>query len=131
MDRELTVRFPGGVRVDALFDGKVVETDQPAKQGGEGRAPDPSDLFFASIATCAGFYALEFCRRRSIDTNGLAVRVRTTWDPAKKLHRRIRIEVGLPAGFPEKYVAPIIRAVDLCSVKRHLLHPPRIETVVM
>ncbi len=40
---------------------------------------------------------------------------------------RIRIQIELPPGFPEKYREAILRAVDQCSVKRHLAEPPRFE----
>ena len=52
---EIKVTFPGGLRVDAEYKGFVVKTDQPLKQGGEGTAPAPFDLFLVSIAACAGF----------------------------------------------------------------------------
>jgi putative redox protein len=37
----------------------------------------------------------------------------------------------LPDGFPEKYWAAILRAVDQCAVKRHLIEPPRIEVTAL
>ncbi len=54
-DREIRVTFPGGVKVEAVYKGFVIKTDQPVHQGGENTAPAPFDLFLASIATCAGF----------------------------------------------------------------------------
>ena len=50
----MIVTFPGGKRVDAEYDGFTIKTDQSPKGGGEGSAPQPFDLFLASIATCAG-----------------------------------------------------------------------------
>ena len=38
-EMEITMNFPGGKRVDALFDGFQVKTDQPKEEGGEGTAP--------------------------------------------------------------------------------------------
>ena len=52
MEREMKVTFPGGMRVDAEYKGRVIQTDQPVYQGGGGEAPAPFDLFLASIATC-------------------------------------------------------------------------------
>ena len=52
----MIVTFPGGKRVDAEYGGFTVRTDQPPQSGGEGSAPQPFDLFLASIATCAGIY---------------------------------------------------------------------------
>ena len=130
MNRELTVGFPGGFRIDVDIDGKIVHTDQPADQGGDGEAPDPMELFLASLAACAGFYVLNFCRTRHLDMNGVSVRVQTTYDASVKRHTHLQIRVGLPDGFPAKYVEPVRRAVDTCSVKKHLVNPPEIETRV-
>jgi ribosomal protein S12 methylthiotransferase accessory factor len=40
---------------------------------------------------------------------------------------RIGLEIQLPADFPEKYRDSVIRAAELCTVKKHLEHPPAIE----
>jgi ribosomal protein S12 methylthiotransferase accessory factor len=42
----------------------------------------------------------------------------------------IKIEIQVPQGFPEKYIAPMIRAAELCAVKKHLEHPPAMAIVV-
>lgn len=122
---EMRISFPGGAAaVNADFGGHLVRTDQPRRAGGDGTAPTPFDLFLASIGTCAGFYALSFCQKRDIDTRDLIVRLETIRDPDRKRIARIVITVELPPGFPEKYQAAIVRAIDQCAVKRHILEPP-------
>jgi ribosomal protein S12 methylthiotransferase accessory factor len=54
---DMVVNFPGGKKVDAIYKGFTINTDQPEKGGGEGTAPSPFDLFLSSIGTCAGFYS--------------------------------------------------------------------------
>lgn len=127
----MEMRFPGGVAVEALHAGLTIRTDQPVKAGGGGTAPAPFDLFLASIGTCAGFYALRFCQERQIATDDLAVTMDWERSPETKLITRIRIDVKLPAAFPEKYRAAILRAVDQCAVKRHLFEPPKIEVLAV
>lgn len=120
------VSFPGGVAVEATFRGHTVRTDQPAPNGADS-AMSPLDLFFSSIATCMGFYALRFCQEREIATEGLGVTLSTRRDEEKKRVAKVVVELRLPEGFPEKYRAAILRAVDLCAVKRHVLEPPEFE----
>ncbi|MBW2050564.1 MAG: osmotically inducible protein OsmC, partial [Deltaproteobacteria bacterium] len=48
------VSFPGGKRVDAQIGGFTIKTDQSRDNGGDESAPEPFQLFLASIATCAG-----------------------------------------------------------------------------
>ncbi len=57
----IDVTFPGQKRVAARVGSFVIATDQPPSLGGANTAPAPYDLFLASVATCAGIYALSFC----------------------------------------------------------------------
>jgi len=121
----MEITFPGGVAVDATYRGHTVHTDQSAHHGGDDSGPAPFDLFLASIGTCAGLYALRFCQQRDIPTAGL----RVTLEPVRGEGRidRLRLVVELPAGFPDKYRTAILRAVDQCAVKRHIIEPPEFE----
>jgi putative redox protein len=130
-DKEIKVTFGGGFKVDADYGGLIIRTDQPVRDGGEGTAPAPFDLFLASIATCAGYYALAFCKGRGIPTEGLGVLLRLKKDPGSKMISKIDIRVDLPPGFPPKYQEAIIKAVDACTVKAHLRKPPEFDTVAV
>ena len=125
---DFEVGFPGGKRVDVSFDGFVVRTDQPAEGGGQGSAPAPFDVFLASIAACAGIYALGFCQARGWSTDGLRVVQHVTSDPDTHLPTRVVIAVHPPTGFPEKSLPALLRAVDLCKVKKSIGGPPVFET---
>ncbi len=123
----MTVRFPGGKRVDAECGGFTCKTDQPREAGGEGSAPPPFDLFLASIATCAGIYVKGFCDSRGIATDGLGLEMRIEREAASPRIARILLEIQLPPGFPEKHRDAVIRAADLCAVKKHIMKPPAFE----
>ena len=126
----MTVSFPGGVVVEAHWKGHSVRTDQPMKDGGADTALSPFDLFFASIATCMGFYALRFCQERGLSTDGLGLALEPVREDEAKRVTLVRIALQLPDGFPEKYRTAIERAVDHCAVKKHILEPPRFELTV-
>jgi uncharacterized OsmC-like protein len=124
MEKTIAVEFPGGKRVDARMDGVLIPTDQTKERGGEGTAPAPFQLFLASIATCAGIYALEFCRARGISGEGMTLTMSYEWDEKKHAIETMRIQLMLPPGFPDQYKKAVVRAMDLCSVKKHIIHPP-------
>jgi putative redox protein len=127
----MDIRFPGGLEVEAIAGGFSILTDQSVSEGGASAAPSPFDLFLASIGTCAGIYALRFCRQRNLDTEGLALELTAEkGDDARRL-ARIRIEIRLPPAFPERYRDAILRAVDQCKVKRHILEPPQFEVTAV
>ena len=124
MRDDMKVNFPGGKKVNAEYKGFVIKTDQPVYQGGEGTAPAPFDLFLASIATCAGYYVLAFCQSRSLSYEDVSIILKKERNPGTKRIVKIFIHINLPAGFPEKYKSAVIKSVNSCSVKIHMLHPP-------
>ena len=123
----MIVSFPGGKRVDAEYGGFTVRTDQPPHAGGAGTAPAPFDLFLASMATCAGIYVKGYCDSRGIATEGLGLEMQIEREPEKHRVVRLVLEIKLPEGFPEKHREAVIRAADLCAVKKHILNPPAFE----
>lgn len=126
---EMKVTFPGGQKVNAEINGRIIPTDQPVEAGGEGSAPTPYDYFLASLGTCAGIYVLSFCRQRQIATEGLALTQKMEFsatDDGKKRLSRVAIEIHLPPGFPEKYRNAVVKAAELCAVKKALMDPPEL-----
>jgi putative redox protein len=126
-DRDIKVTFPGGFRADAEYKGFLIKTDQPIYEGGDETAPEPFSLFLTSIATCAGVYVLAFCRERGIPTEKAGVLMKMEKNPKSKMIEKISIEVQLPPEFPEKYKNAVVKAVDICSVKAHIIKPPIFE----
>lgn len=122
----IEVSFPGGKRIDAKVGDFTIHTDQSVKYGGEASAPEPFDLFLASIATCAGIYAWNFCQSRKLSTEGMSLSMHCERDEQKKLFTEIKLQLKLPTGFPEKYRDGVVRAMGLCAVKRHLHEAPNI-----
>jgi len=131
MATEITVSFPGNLKVDAHVNEFVISTDQPEKSGGDGSAPAPFQLFTASIATCAGYFAVKFCKARNIETTGMSLVLKYEWDKEQKRYPKMAIELKLPEAFPEKYRKAIVRAMDQCVVKQHILQAPEFEILAV
>lgn len=124
----MEISFPGGKKVNAQFNGFTIKTDQSKKDGGDDTAPTPSFLFLASLGTCAGIYALNFCEKRKMDTEKLKLVLDFEFDPKTHMVKKVLMKLMLPPDFPEKYIPAIIKAMDLCYVKKHLHEPPEFET---
>ncbi len=124
MDMEIS--FPGGKRVNSTYKGFTVETDQPRDEGGDGTAPEPYDLFLASLGTCAGVYVVYFCEARGISTDG--IKMNLAFERNEKTHamEKILIRLRLPEQFPQRYRKAVVKAAEMCTVKRSLLNPPAI-----
>jgi ribosomal protein S12 methylthiotransferase accessory factor len=127
---EITVDFPGGSRVDAHFNSFTIPTDQPKEDGGDGTAPAPFELFLASLVTCAGYYVLEFCKTRNIDTSGIRLKQWIERNETTYRVEKISMEIQLPEDFPQKYSSAVKRAAEQCSVKKHMEDPPAFDVSV-
>ena len=120
----VAISFPGGKRIDARIGDFTIHTDQSEKSGGSASAPEPFDLFLASIASCAGIYAWNFCEARHLATEGIGLKMLCERDQKQRRITRMRLQLTLPQGFPEKYRSGILRAMELCAVKRHIHEAP-------
>jgi putative redox protein len=126
---EVTIQHLGDVKFEAAARGHRVLTDQPADNGGQDAGMTPPELMLAALGTCAGHYAVQYLKARSLPTEGFEVKVY-----ADKLLRparlgAFRIEVIAPAAAPE-HEAGLLRAVKACLIHNTMLEAPAIETVV-
>ena len=127
MSSEMEIRFAGGKKIYSDYKGFTIQTDQSIKDGGDNSAPTPSDLFFASLGTCSGLYALRFCEKRKIDTDHLKISMKLESNPKTHMIEKIIFNVSLPQDFPEKYRSALVKSMNLCYVKKHLETPPEFE----
>jgi len=124
---DIKVTFGEGMEVLAHFKEYTVKTDQSVQSGGQGSAPDPFSLFLSGLACCSGFFVSRFCQLRKIPTDGIQLMLTHDMNEDEHLIENIKIEIQLPANFPQKYIKALVRATDHCSVKRALMNPPHIE----
>ena len=127
---EIKITFPGGKKVNAEFNGFIVRTDQPVKEGGENSAPAPYDYFLSSLGTCAGIYVLSFCQERKIPTGDISLVQRIEYgkrEDGRTFIEKILLEIMVPPAFPEKYHKALIKVADQCAVKKTIMNPPPIE----
>lgn len=118
MDMEIV--FPGGKRVDALYKDFTIRTDQSVQGGGEGSAPEPFDMFFASLGTCAGIYVLSYCQYHNLPSEGIRLFQTVEKDPETNMFRKLKIDISVPGTFPERYHKALVRSAEQCTVKKHI-----------
>ena len=127
---EITITFPGNMKVNAEVNGMVIPTDQPVTQGGDGTAPSPFVHFLASIGTCAGIYVLSFCRERGIPTENVTLTQRMIHAPGPDGAMglaTIKLDINVPPDFPEKYRNALVKVAEQCAVKKAIAKPPQFE----
>jgi putative redox protein len=126
---EATVQYLDGVKFDVAVRRHHVVCDQPVENKGDDAGIAPPEFLLASLATCAGYYALEYLKTRSLPTAGLSVHVSA--DKLKQPARlgNFRIEVST-AEIEPRHLEGVLRAVKSCLIHNTLLHAPAIEVVV-
>jgi ribosomal protein S12 methylthiotransferase accessory factor len=125
----MEITFDGGKVITAHSQGHIIKTDQPLDNGGGNSAPTPYDLFLASIGTCAGIYVKSFCDNRKIPAEGIKIIQSYEWNKETGLPIKIKLDIKLPADFPEKYKASLIHVAELCKVKKTIADPPEFEII--
>ncbi len=126
---EVTIQHRGNVTFEASARGHRVICDQPTDNGGADSGMTPPEFMLVSLGTCAGFYAAEYMKVRSLAHQGLEVKVSA--EKAKQPARlgQFRIEVIVP-GLDPQHQAGVLRAVKACLIHNTLIHAPSIEAVV-
>jgi putative redox protein len=124
---EMEITFAGNKQVNATYKGFTIKTDQPTSEGGDGSAPEPYDLFLVSLGTCAGVYIVYFCESRNIPTENISMALRFQRNEKNHLMEHVDIDIHLPSDFPDKYRKAVVRAAEMCTVKRNLINPPEIQ----
>jgi ribosomal protein S12 methylthiotransferase accessory factor len=121
---ELVITFPGGKKVDADLGGRIIRTDQSRQAGGDSSAPEPFALFLASIGTCAGIYVLGFLQSRGLPTDDVQIKEQLDFDPVTGKLKGVDLEIEVPDSIPEKYHSALVRAADMCAVKKAIQNSP-------
>jgi len=126
---EVRIQHLGDVMFEASARGHRVVCDQPPDNGGSDSGMTPPEYLLVSLGTCAGVYAAQYLKARSLPAQGLEIKV--TAEKAAQPARlgRFRIEVTAPA-VDARHQAGILRAVKACLIHNTLLNAPEIETVV-
>jgi putative redox protein len=126
---EVTIQHLGDVKFAASARGHRVICDQPAGNGGSDGGMTPPEYLLVSLGTCAGFYAVQYLKARSLPHGDLEVKVSAEKATQPARLGQFRIEVIVP-GLDAQHQVGVLRAVKACLIHNTLIHAPAIETVV-
>ena len=126
---ETSVDYLGGLRFGINTRGHHIVSDQPVENGGADSGMTPPELLLASLGACAGYYAAEYLRARSLPGDGLGIHVEAekASHPARLSMFRIRVDAP---NVDQKHREGLLRAVKHCLIHNTLLQAPGIEVVV-
>src|SRR5579872_6714065 len=124
-----TATYLDGVKFKVGVRGHQIVSDLPAENKGTDAGIAPPEFLLVSLATCAGYYALEYLKGRNLPTDGLSIEV--TCEKLKQPARlgNFRIEVTAP-DLPAEHERLLLAAVRACLIHNTLMNPSVIETVI-
>ena len=126
---EVEILHLGGVKFEASARGHRVICDQPASKGGSDSGMTPPEFLLVSLGTCAGFYAAQYLKTRSLSADGL--RIKVTAEKATQPARLGRFQIEVTAlELDPQHQAGILRAVKACLIHNTLLNAPAIDIVL-
>src|SRR5215469_1786594 len=128
---EVTAQHLGRVQFEIKARQHTIACDQPPENGGYDEGMTPPELFLASLASCAGFYAAQYLRKFKLASEG--TRVRIVADKVKEPVPRMdnfRIQIETPVDLSEQHREGVERAVHHCLIHNTLLHPAKIAIEV-
>lgn len=107
---------PGPLRCSVAADGFSIPVDEPASVGGTGAAPQPTDLFLASVASCFTLALVHSAGKRGIALRGVKVDVLGTY--AGLRFDAVHIGVDVTGPRPDQLDELIDAAERVCYVTR-------------
>lgn len=110
-----------GVRQHRLF------VDQSADVGGADEAPNPTEMFVASLAACVAYYAGRYLSRHDLSRDGLMVSAE--YEVAERPARvsAVRLTLNVPGGVPDERREPLLAVASHCTVHNTLTHAPEVN----
>jgi len=127
---EVTVEHLGSVQFEIKARQHRIACDQPPENGGFDEGMTPPELLLAALGSCAGFYAVQYLRKRKLASEGTLVRVSAEKLKSPARMDNFNIEVEMPLELDDEHKKGVEQAVHHCLIHNTLLHPPQIAVEV-
>ena len=126
---DVIVQYLGDGRFSAEARGHRVVCDQAYENSGTDAGMTPPELLLTSLGTCAGYYAEQYLRARSLPTRGLTIRVSAEKAAQPARLGSFRVTVSAP-DVEDRHQDGLMRAVRSCLIHHTLQHQPQIDVQV-
>ena len=126
--QRMEVGFRSGEAYEVAVRGHRISVDQPRDAGGQDAAPTPTELFVASLASCAAYYAGRYLTRHGYPRDGL--RVTADYEMAADRPARvaaIQLTVRVPDEVPAERMPALRAVISHCTVHNSLARPPAVS----
>lgn len=100
--------------------------DQPLDEGGKDRGMTPIELFVGSLGACIAYYAVRFCQRHHLLTEGLKVSLE--WKFVEEPHRigSMNVLVHPPKEWNPDLNERFKKVLEGCTVHQSIKFEPKV-----
>ena len=123
----VVARWEGGWRCTVAAGGFDLVVDEPARSGGTGTGPMPTEYFLASMASCYALALAWAAGKRGITLPDLSVTATGTYDGPRFSRLQLSVASGAPPGVVERLTEAALR---VCYVSNTLAASPPIEVTI-
>jgi putative redox protein len=120
----VVARWEGGWRCTVAAGGFDLMVDEPARSGGTGTGPMPTEYFLAAMASCYALALAWAAGKRGITLPDLAVTATGTYDGPRFSRLQLTVTCDAPASHVEPLLEPALR---VCYVSNTIALSPPIE----
>jgi uncharacterized OsmC-like protein len=109
---------PGPLRCEVAVEGFTVSVDEPESVGGTGLAPQPTDLFLASVASCFTLALVHAAGKQGLQLR--SVQVEAVGEYAGPRFDAVHLAVDVAGPGPDELVRLVEAAERVCYVSNTL-----------
>ena len=125
---DITVHHHCDDEFAVLIRDNLVHVDQPIEAGGGDAGPTPTELFVASLAACAAFYARRYLARHGLPADGLEVTATYTMsDRPPSRVTGIEVHIRPPSTISEHRRKALLAVAEHCTVHNSIVRTPEIR----
>ena len=124
------VEFAGKRKFKITVRNHQIVTDLPEKGGGDDSAPTPSELFVASVGSCAALFVSRYLETAKLNPEGLSIDL--DWEFAEDSSRisDIAMSICVPNAELGARKKAVIAAADKCVIHQTLRNYPEVKISV-
>ncbi len=127
---EVKAKYIGQQKFIAQTQNHKIIIDQPKDKGGTDEGMNPLEVFLAALASCAGFYAKNYCQNSGIETKDLEITVSSSLASDKPMRfQDIKVKISLGDNIADRK-DPLLAFVKNCPVHNTIKSNPVIQFII-